>query len=325
MPLSFKGLTELSAGAGFAGNTLDRLSEKRDDPSFLADMRSQASSSVVLVTEDARVLLRRGGTCEPFFSFTEAQRIGRLRETVLLGRSGGRTIFGAEIDVEWAEREGHETAATAPRTVASRGDVEADDLRVVAAQGLVDNETLGVLAQAKSVVFWHARHRFCGKCGSPTESASAGWRRECPSCGALHFPRTDPVVIMVATDGDACLLGRQPQFAPGMYSALAGFLEPGETIENAVRREVREETGVIVGAVAYLGSQPWPFPSSLMIGCLAQALTRDIVIDDVELEDARWFRRDELRAMFARTHPEDLRAPNSIAIAHRLLEAWLED
>ncbi len=152
--------------------------------------------------------------------------------------------------------------------------------------------------------------------------AIAGWRRDCPVCKATHFPRTDPVVIMLAVDGEACLLGRQPRFPKGMYSALAGFLEPGETIEAAVRREIREEAGVVCGAVQYFASQPWPFPASLMIGCFAEAEGRRIEVDRVELEDARWFGRDEAVALIEGRHPDGLTAPMPMAIAHHLLKRW---
>jgi NAD+ diphosphatase len=197
-------------------------------------------------------------------------------------------------------------------------------MRSIATQALLPRPIVGVLAQAKSLMSWHARHQFCANCGQPTHLAAAGWRRECTACGAAHFPRTDPVVIMLASAGERCLLGRQARFPKGMYSALAGFLEPGETVEDAVRREIREEAGIEIGGVSYVASQPWPFPASLMIGCFALAKTRDVVLDGAELEDARWFDRDELRAMFAGTHPGGLTAPNPIAIAHHLLKAWLE-
>jgi NAD+ diphosphatase len=152
-----------------------------------------------------------------------------------------------------------------------------------------------------------------------------GYRRDCPACGAQHFPRTDPVAIMLTVHGDRCLLGRQRRFLPGMYSCLAGFIEPGETIEDAVRRETREESGILVGRVDYRASQPWPFPASLMIGCVAEALTTEITRDDEELEDCRWFDRDEVRRMFAGDHPDGLLPPNRIAIAHHLLRGFIAD
>jgi NAD+ diphosphatase len=197
------------------------------------------------------------------------------------------------------------------------------DLRSIAMQGLVPQEELGILAMAKSLLDWHRRHRFCANCGAPTAPSQAGFRRDCAACGTQHFPRTDPVVIMLIAHGDRCLLGRQPRFPPGMYSCLAGFLEPGETIEDAVRRETFEEAGIRVGAVSYAASQPWPFPSSIMIGCIGEALTEAIVIDREELEEARWFHRDELRLMLDRQHPEGLLAANPIAIAHHLVRGWM--
>jgi NTP pyrophosphohydrolases containing a Zn-finger, probably nucleic-acid-binding len=172
---------------------------------------------------------------------------------------------------------------------------------------------------------WHRRHGFCANCGVRTASASGGWRRDCTACGAQHFPRTDPVVIMLSVRGDRCLLGRQARFAPGMYSCLAGFVEPGETVEDAVRRETMEEAGIRTGRVRYLASQPWPFPSSLMIGCLAEALDDDLVVDEIELEHARWFTRAEVGAMLRGEHPDGLTAPLPFAIAHHLLKAFVDE
>ena len=152
----------------------------------------------------------------------------------------------------------------------------------------------------------------------------AGWQRNCPDCGGKHFPRTDPVVIMLITHGNSALIGRSPGWPEGMYSCLAGFVEPGETLENAVRREVMEEAGVPVGAVSYLSSQPWPFPASLMFGCKGEALSTDIQLDPVELEDARWITREEMVQAFNGQHPE-VRAPRKGAIAEFLLSGWLAD
>jgi NAD+ diphosphatase len=197
------------------------------------------------------------------------------------------------------------------------------DLRAIAVQGLVPAPELGILATAKSLLDWHARHRFCANCGAPTEPVHAGYRRDCGACGTQHFPRTDPVVIMLIARGDKCLLGRQARFADKMYSCLAGFLEPGETIEDAVRRETYEEAGIRVGAVRYLASQPWPFPSSIMIGCVGEAETDEIVIDRAELEDVRWFSKEEARRMLAGEH-EDFAAPSPIAIANHLLRTWVD-
>jgi NAD+ diphosphatase len=176
---------------------------------------------------------------------------------------------------------------------------------------------------AKSMVSWHQRHGFCANCGTRTAMKEGGWKRECPSCKAEHFPRTDPVVIMLVTHGDRILLGRQKQFMPGMYSCLAGFVEAAETIEDAVRREIFEESGIRCTDVTYYMTQPWPYPSSLMIGCTARATTEDIVVDRVELEDARWFNRAEVALMHKREHPDGLFAAHPFAIAHHLIGLWL--
>jgi NAD+ diphosphatase len=152
----------------------------------------------------------------------------------------------------------------------------------------------------------------------------AGWKRECPNCKVEHFPRTDPVVIMLAIDGDKCLLGRAGRFAANMWSCLAGFVEPGESMEDAARRETLEEAGIVCGDVKYFRSQPWPFPMSLMIGCHARATSSNITVDREELEDARWFTREETALMFVGQHPEGISIPPPIAIAHHIIRAWVE-
>ncbi len=181
-------------------------------------------------------------------------------------------------------------------------------------------------ATARAVLAWHDSHRFCSRCGSQSNAADSGWRRACPDCGAFHFPRTDPVVIMLilSEDGEDVLVGRSPGWPDGMYSLLAGFLEPGETVEAAARREVFEEAGIIVGQVGYLASQPWAFPSSLMIGCIGHATSKDITLDPDELEDARWVSRTDMMRAAKGEHPEIKPARNG-AIAHFLLENWLAD
>lgn len=179
-------------------------------------------------------------------------------------------------------------------------------------------------ATARAVLHWHRSHGFCATCGAASEMAMAGWQRSCPACGAQHFPRTDPVVIMLVTRGNRVLLGRSAGWPEGMYSCLAGFIEPGETIEAAVRREVFEEAGIRLGAVRYLASQPWPFPASLMIGCQAQALDEAITLDPAELEAALWMSREEVLAAMAGEHPV-VRPARRGSIAHFLLENWLAD
>ena len=179
-------------------------------------------------------------------------------------------------------------------------------------------------ATARALAGWHATHRFCARCGAMSEPSEAGWQRLCPLCGARHFPRTDPVVIMLVTHGEAVLVGRSPGWPEGMFSLLAGFVEPGETLEAAVRREVWEEAGVRVAEVGYLASQPWPFPASLMIGCRGRALGRELRLDPAEIEDAAWLTREETALAFAGRHPR-VRPPREGAIAGFLLRAWLAD
>jgi NAD+ diphosphatase len=192
-------------------------------------------------------------------------------------------------------------------------------------------ETIGALAEdeaplfaaALSLAWWHSRHLFCANCGASTEIERGGWSRRCPECSGQHFPRVDPVVIMLAEHEGRLLLGRQPQYPPGRYSALAGFLEPGESIEAAVARELHEEAGIKVADVIYVASQPWPFPSSLMIGCHARALADELIIDRTELDDARWFTRDEIAAALEGGPGAAFVPPPRFAIARTLLEHWL--
>jgi NAD+ diphosphatase len=191
---------------------------------------------------------------------------------------------------------------------------------------LLPGDQAAMLAYARAMVIWHDNHRFCGRCGTATASTEAGHSRICtnPACGHRTFPRTDPVVITLITNGERCLLGRQAAWATGTYSAIAGFVEPGETLETAVRREALEETGITVGAVRYVASQPWPFPASLMLGFEADALTTAITLADNELEDCRWFTRADVRSFGERGSPKPgFKLPNRYAIARLLLERWL--
>ncbi|QDC08259.1 NAD(+) diphosphatase [Oceanicola sp. D3] len=181
-----------------------------------------------------------------------------------------------------------------------------------------------IAATARAIIGWHASHGYCAKCGAKSDVACAGWERHCPACAAHHFPRTDPVVIMLITHGNSVLMGRSPGWPEGMYSLLAGFMEPGETIEAAVRREVAEEAGVPVGPVRYLSSQPWPFPASLMIGCHGEATATDITLDPKELEDACWVSREDMLDTFAGRNPA-MKPARRGAIAQFLLANWLAD
>jgi NAD+ diphosphatase len=296
-------MTDPLDSLGFVRNRLDRHSAEQPEeavPAFdTPDVR------LVLLCGD-RIVLRG-----PTALIAPADAAGHADGTrIFLGHRDGQPVFAASAPAEVAEQ----FAGEEMRTL---------DLRSIATESAVEAEELGLLAVAKSMLDWHARHGFCANCGTPTSAKAGGFRRECPNCAAHHFPRVDPVVIMLVRRADSCLLGRGPHFRPQMYSCLAGFLEPGETIEDAVRREVFEETRIRVGAVTYRTSQPWPFPSSLMLGCAAEALDEAIVMDPSELEDARWFDRAAVAAMLAGTHPEGLQAPPPMAIANYLMRAFV--
>jgi NAD+ diphosphatase len=316
-----------SFGFSFHGNPLDRASERREDAAFLAALRARPDARTLLIARDMPILAR-GEPREPTFPLETTAALGGARVEILLGlEPSGAPVFAALLPDTAVEQRADLSDGFLDRrelVVPGRDDLELVDLRSIAVQGLVPPATLAILGQAKAIAHWHARHGFCPNCGAPTRVTAAGWRRECDVCKTQHFPRTDPVVIMLAIDGERCLLGRQARFPKKMYSALAGFLEPGETIEEAVRREIHEEAGIACGVVGYVASQPWPFPASLMIGCLARANTRQLRVDGQELEDARWFERDEVRAMFEKRHPEGLLAPNPMAIAHHILRFWLD-
>jgi NAD+ diphosphatase len=202
--------------------------------------------------------------------------------------------------------------------------MRAVDLRTIIAQGLIASAELGNLAYGAALHNWHSTNAFCSRCGAASVLAAGGAKRVCKNCKAEHFPRTDPVAIMLVTYENKCLLGRSPHFPPGMYSCLAGFIEAGETIEEAVRRETFEESGITLGEVTYVASQPWPMPHSLMIGCFAEALTDTIHFDPNELEDCRWCNKAELAMMLDGTHPDGLTAPLEGAIARYLMAAWVE-
>jgi NAD+ diphosphatase len=297
---------------GFTASTLERAAERRHDKAAMAALEADPRRRTYVIGGELVVLRKGTPHADPAMNFDEAAALAPACERVFLGRRDGAPLFAVSIDPTVAE------------ALKSRGDLLVTDLRSIAVGALVAAEHLPPLAEAKAVLGWHLRHRFCSKCGAPTHPVHAGWRRDCPACGAEHFPRTDPVVIMLAVDGDRCLLGRQGRFAKGQWSCLAGFMEPGETIEEAVRRETREEAGIVCGRVAYFASQPWPFPMSLMIGCHAEALTTEVTVDRSELEDARWFGRDEVAAMVLRHHPDELIVTHPMAIAHHIIRAWLE-
>ncbi len=295
----------------FVTNILDRAAHLRGNDEQLLALESHPNSRAYVVHRDSLVVKREGETSRALLSIDEAHKFGANPGTIFLGLRDGAAVFGMGISPAAVEK------------LMTRDDVAVNELRGMAMQGVVPPEQLSAIAMAKSMVSWHQRHGFCANCGTRTAMKEGGWKRDCPNCKAEHFPRTDPVVIMLVTSGDKCLLGRQKQFPPGMYSCLAGFVEAAETIEDAVRREILEESGIRCTDVNYYMTQPWPYPSSLMIGCTARATSEDIVVDRTELEDARWFDRDEARLMITRKHPDGLAGPHPFAIAHHLVGRWV--
>jgi NAD+ diphosphatase len=298
---------------GYTDSRIMRAAELRPDAAKTAALAAAPNAGAYVIGGDLIVMKKGADLHDPLFTIGQAASFAPVTETVFLGLLDGAGRFGAGIP---------QAAAEALKT---RDDLFVTDLRSVAVQGLVDADHLPPLAEAKAVLHWHARHRFCPNCGAPTQPSEGGWRRDCPQCKTQHFPRTDPVVIMLAIDGERCLLGRSPRFVPTMWSCLAGFIEPGESIEDAVRRETLEEAGITCGRVAHFASQPWPFPTSLMIGCFAEAMSNKITVDRAELEDARWFTKAEVVTMLTRRHADGLTTPPGSAIAYHIIRAWVED
>jgi NAD+ diphosphatase len=295
----------------FVTDILDRAAHLRGDDSKLMALEGRRDARAYVVHRDSLVVKQDADAPRVLLTIDEALKFGANPGTIFLGLRDGAPLFGMGI------------SATAVESLLSRDDVKVSELRGMAMQGVVPPGQLSAIAMAKSLVNWHQRHGYCANCGTRTGMREGGWKRECPNCKAEHFPRTDPVVIMLVELGDKVLLGRQKQFPAGMYSCLAGFVEAAETIEDAVRREIFEESGIRCTDVNYYMTQPWPYPSSLMIGCTARANSEDIVVDRTELEDARWFDRAEASLMIRRQHPDGLAGPHPFAIAHHLLGRWL--
>ena len=289
------------AAIAFSGSKIERADHIRTDPERLAALRSPQAQVLLL---DGLVPLLDGDNRLKWGGIADAPEGAEL---VFLGLMNKRGAFAV------VPPEGNADPAFAQRATWQ-------------AVSLMDADDMAIYGCARSLVDWHARHRFCAKCGAPTALAKGGWQRNCTAeaCKAEHFPRVDPVTIMLVEHEGKLLLGRQPRFPPRRFSALAGFVEPGEAIEEAVAREVLEEAGVTVRDVTYVSSQPWPFPSQLMIGCHAYAENSTLRVDTTELEEAHWFTREEIAAAMAGDESGRLLTPPSVAIAHQLLKWWLE-
>lgn len=298
----------------FAAGPVDRLAGVRREAGWQPRAVAHPGARFVPVWRDRSLLWNAPGAGALLLPAGHPlMGLARRPEGVLLGDYEGAPCFAVELVGEPGAIEGHVDAGA--RFV---------DLRE--AGTLLGPEEGGLLAYARAMLFWQRRHRFCGECGQPTRSEEAGHLRVCsdPACDARHFPRTDPAIIVLTTDpgGERALLGRQAVWPPGMYSCLAGFVEPGETLEHAVVREVREEAGIHVERVEYRSSQPWPFPSSLMLGFRAVARHGPVRREDEELEDAGWFSREDIAEG---VRSGELRVPRRISIAYRLVEEWFDE
>jgi NAD+ diphosphatase len=295
----------------FAGNPLDRASERRRDTAYIRTLLDDPAARLLPLRD---LLPPTRGDASPTLDWQPVapwrEQIERGATLVFLGLGEGRPHFAVDAG---------------PAAGALPGEDPPLDARTLAP--LLSAAEAAILAEARSLIDWHARHRFCAQCGQPTRVVAAGWVRRCPECKASHYPRSDPVTIMLAVRGERALLGRNKRRPGNRFSCLAGFMEPGETLEECVRREVHEESGVRVGRVRYLACQPWPFPSTLMMGCLCEALSEEITVDPEELAEARWFTREELRAMVARAaegpdDPTQVSVPGPVAIAHQICRRW---
>jgi len=288
----------------FSGNPLDRASERRSDGAWLC---AQAAAGLYLPFWQNRPFI-----ADERVKFQPWRTEWESATCVFLGLDQDQALFAVDLPGQ-------------SEPVLGEGSFQ--EMRACAF--VLPARDTAIAGQAKALLDWHKRHGFCANCGATTESHDGGYRRLCSGCGAEHFPRTDPVVIMLPifrhSDGrEECLVGRNKRFALPLYSAFAGFVEPGESVEEAVRRELREEVKVQAGSVTYHASQPWPFPSSLMLGCYAQALSREFEIDGHEIADARWLTKEDATARLNKTIEDEIKLPVTIAIAYHLIKDWVE-
>ncbi len=316
-----------SEAVTFAAETFDRATHLRGDAAAQARMKDDPTARALAFWRGKPVF---EGTDRPALCWLpmDAPVLAEAAvPPIFLGLEDGAPRFAYDVSA-WTDPGADAEALASFRDHSANqhpsfaSDQAFRDLRMV--MGMISSIDAGNAAGAKGIFGWHDNHRFCAQCGAPSDVTDAGWQRTCPACDAKHFPRTDPVVIMLIVSGDKVLMGRSPGWPEGMYSLLAGFMEPGETIEAAVRREVFEEAGVPVGDVGYLSSQPWPFPASLMIGCWGRALSESITLDPVELEDAIWVTRQDMMEIIAGNNPA-MKPARYGAIARFLLDRWLSD
>ncbi|MCR5877710.1 NAD(+) diphosphatase [Phenylobacterium sp. J367] len=297
----------------FAGNPLDRASDRRGDADWLAQQLA-SPDALGLALWNGRPFVEKSADGDLQIAYLPARLVGELaggqEKLLFMGLWKETAIFAVDLG-----------GATDPSEGPLQGLGRFEDLRAIALR--VPAPEAAILATAKAMFEWRRRHDHCAACGEPSVVKDGGWKRQCPSCETEHFPRTDPVVIMLPYHGDRCMLGRQEAWPKGMFSALAGFLEPGESIEEACARELDEEAGLRATKVRYHSSQPWPYPSSLMIGLIAEVEDDEGAPDQTELSEVRWFTRDEARDLLD-GKLDGVAAPNRLAIAHQLIKAWVE-
>jgi NAD+ diphosphatase len=298
----------------FAGNPLDRASDRRGDAEWLAQQLASPDALGLALWNGKPFVepAQNGGVQVAYLPPRVVSELaGGLEKLLFMGRWKDSAIFAVDLG-----------GSTDPAEGALQGLGRFEDLRAIALK--LPPPEAGILATAKAMFEWRRRHDHCAQCGEPTRIVDGGWKRHCPACESEHFPRTDPVVIMLPHHGDRCMLGRQEAWPKGMFSALAGFLEPGESIEEACARELDEEAGLKATKVRYHSSQPWPYPSSLMIGLIAEVENDEAAPDQTELSEVRWFTREEARDLLA-GKLDGLAAPGAMAIAHQLIKAWVEE
>jgi NAD+ diphosphatase len=299
---------------------LNRMGEKRGDRAWLDGLRTSPEARYVLLADLKLAVVsnaeRTQTRLRTLRGANEVLDCGvALRDALFLGLAeDGAPWFAAPLV----------SSQGAAGTQAAERYAPFVDLRSLALQAAMPVEELAIAGQARSLVVWHGMHRCCGRCGARTRISEGGWRRDCWACGQMHFPRSDPAVIMAITHGGRLLLGHEHRFPEKLYSVLAGFVEPGDDVETAVRRETMEEAGIPVGAVTYMGSQPWPFPHSLMIACWGEALSDAISLSDSELPEARWVDRTEVAAMLEGRHPLGHMVPPPLSVARTLIRAFAD-
>ena len=299
---------------GFINAPSDRAASLRGNSKWLDQQVNSPKSKVIAFIADRPVISVKSEALEiDFAKPSDVLPLIKQDDLILLHLSdNGNAVFAVQLGEEHTDK-------------FITDDAKLIDLRSLAMQAVLPSKDLGALAQARSLLSWHSFHRFCANCGVETIAADAGYRRDCKACERQHFPRVDPVVIMLIQHGENFLMGRGHNFEENHFSALAGFLEPGETIEAATRRETFEETGIEVGEVTYLISQPWPFPSTLMIGVIGQAITTEISADPEEIAEALWFSFEEIRQMLVNKHPGGTTLPPPMSIAYQMMQRYLND